>query len=61
VQTTVDNLNNKYYSVKKQINETNNYPFEKLEKIRPFIVKHYPQVVAKYDSDIEILKNESDD
>lgn len=61
VQTTVDNFRNKFYEARKRINSLNDYPIEKLDKIKPFLKSNYPNAVIKMQNDKEFLEKESAD
>lgn len=62
INTTVLSFRNKYYNeVKKRINETNDYPIDKLDNIITFVNKNYPKVVADIISDKEFLSGEQSD
>lgn len=58
VPTTSKNFRNNFYKVRKRINENNDYPIEKLQKIIPFMKDHYKQAVPFIKSDIDFLKEE---
>lgn len=53
-----NSIYNNYYKVKKQIDETFDYKFAELEKIIPFMKKHYSNTINTIKEDINILKNE---
>ncbi|MDD4440033.1 MAG: hypothetical protein PHS04_18665 [Tissierellia bacterium] len=57
-QISEDSLYNKYYEVKKQIDVSFVYNFAELEKIIPFMKKHYPNTIDTIKDDIKSLKYE---
>lgn len=61
IDTTFDYFKNQYYKAKKRINDKNNYPIDKLEKIIPFLKEKYKQTVTKVENDILIIKEEQAD
>ncbi len=61
IGTTIDSFKKNYYKARKRINETSDYPINKLEYIKPFLKKNYSQTIVKVKNDIEFLKNEKTD
>ncbi len=61
VGTTLNTLKKNYYEARKRINKTCNYPIKKLDVIKPFLKKNYPQTIIKVKNDIEFLKDETPD
>ncbi|MFN8268565.1 MAG: hypothetical protein U0T31_11215 [Chitinophagales bacterium] len=56
INTTFDNFKTTYYEAKRRINEKNDYPINKLEKIIPFLKENYKQTVTKVENDIIFLE-----
>lgn len=56
VNTTFVNFKNSYYEAKRRINEKNDYPINKLEKIIPFLKENYKQTVTKVENEIIFLE-----
>ncbi|WP_313100556.1 hypothetical protein [Epilithonimonas sp.] len=61
VSTTYDNFKTKYYEAKRRINDKNDYPIDKLQKIIPFLEINYDQTVTKVENDIIILEENISD
>lgn len=59
IKTTPNHFKNNYNDAKKRINELNNYPISKLEKIQPYLKKHYKETITKIENDIFLLQNEN--
>ena len=58
VSTTFNSFKSKYYTAKKRINISNDYPIDKLKLILPYLEENYKQTVTKVKNDIMILENE---
>lgn len=61
IKTTFNYFKNKYSEAKIRINEKNDYPINKLEKIIPFLKENYKQTVPKVENDINYLTTEQAD
>ena len=61
ISTTYDNFKTKYYEAKRRINDKNDYPIDKLQKIIPFLEINYDQTVTKVENDIIILEENISD
>lgn len=61
VSTTYNNFKTKYYEAKRRINDKNDYPIDKLQKIIPFLEINYDQTVTKVENDIIILEENISD
>lgn len=59
IQTSESNFKNEYINARKRINDLNNYPIKKLNKILPFIKKHYKETITQVKNDIIYLQNET--
>jgi len=61
VKTTLKNLNAKYYQAKKRLNESCDFPIEKLNKIKPYLKENFPTTVTLLENEIFFLKEEQSD
>jgi hypothetical protein len=61
IKTTTPSFKNKYHKAKKRINEKNDYPINKLEKIIPFLKENYKQTVPLLEQDKDFLTTEKPD
>lgn len=61
IQTTINSFKNKYYEVKKRINNKNDYPLSKLELIMPFLKENYKRTVTLAENDKVYLNTENPD
>ena len=61
VETSDSYFKNQYYNVKIRINNKNDYPIKKLEKLIPFLEVNYSDVLSKVYNDITFLKTEQSD
>ena len=59
--TTLPSFKTKYYTVKKRINEKNDYPIAKLRSLLQFIEENYNQAVTMAKNDIIYLEGEQAD
>lgn len=57
IETTDLHFKNQYNEAKNRINKIQNYPIHKLEKITPYLKKHYKQAVTRVLNDIYLLEN----
>lgn len=58
---SLSNFKNEYYSAKKRINITNDFPIKKLESIIPYMKINFPTTVTKIENDIIFLQEEMPD
>ncbi|MFK2818989.1 hypothetical protein U0L90_02580 [Flavobacteriaceae sp. LMIT009] len=58
IGTTTNTFKTNYYSAKRRLHSTQDYPIKKLEKIMPFIEKNYKQALTSLINDKEFLEYE---
>ena len=58
IDASEKSFSNKYYEIKKAINETNNHPYKQIEKILPYL-KKYERAIQLAENEIEFLKHEN--